>query len=216
MHEKGETSLPSPDKYLYARDNLDLQVTDSVVQRWTAASFAAEWFNDALKEAREGRDRNSRRREIVFAVCFIESYLFEWVRDEISRLVGLSIDELRRYFPDGDRRGIRERWKDVLKDLYKDKRIKEVPSFDPRVNPHWNLFVDLVGYRDGLVHASASRPEIDIDSQSTTPAPPPSPIPSPTDLDQLPAGWAVRVVVTVVRQLHQAVGTNPPAWLCEP
>ena len=175
MQEKDNTSP------LELRVEENIPVTEGLdVLIWSAGSFAHEWFNDALKEAREGRDRNSRRREIVFAVCFTESYLFEWVRDEISRLVGLSIDELRRYFPDGDRRGIRERWKDVLKDLYKDKRIKEVPSFDPRVNPHWNLFVDLVGYRDGLVHASASRPEIDIDSQSTTPAPPPSPIPSPT------------------------------------
>jgi hypothetical protein len=210
MQKKDNTSPPPLEPR--AEGNIPV-ADDSAVLIWSASSFAHEWFNDALKEAREGRDRSSRRREIVFAVCFTESYLFEWARDEIP---GLRIDKLSQYFPQGDRRGIRARWKDVLKNLYKDKRIKEVPSFDPRINPHWNLFVDLVDYRDGLVHASASRPEIDIDSQSTTPAPPPSPIPSPTDLDQLPAGWAVRVVVTVVRQLHQAVGTNPPAWLCEP
>jgi hypothetical protein len=41
-------------------------------------------------------------------------------------------------------------------------------------------------------------------------------VPSKTVLDQLSAGWAVRVVVTLVRRLHDAVGTPPPTWLVEP
>jgi len=205
MQDKDEASPPA----LHVSVSENVQAGDQVeVLRWAAASFACEWFTDALKEAREGRDRNSRRREIVFAVCFMESYLFEWVRDEIH---GVRIDTLTQFFPAEDRRGIRERWKEVLKALHDDNRISAVPSF---TGSSWPNFVKLVGYRDGLVHASASRPE--IDAPSTTPVASPPPVPSPTHLDHLPAGWAVRVVVTTVRELHQAVGTNPPAWIYEP
>ncbi len=199
MQEKDNTSP------LELRVEENIPVTEGLdVLIWSAGSFAHEWFNDALKEAREGRDRNSRRREIVFAVCFTESYLFEWVRDEIP---GLRIDELSESFPDQNRRGIRERWKEVIKALQVKNRIRQVPSFE---GSYWPAFVRLIDYRDGLVHAGASRPE--IDAQRTIRRP----LPSLTDLDQLAAGWAVQVVVTVVKQLHQAVGTNPPAWLCEP
>jgi hypothetical protein len=50
---------------------------------WLTASFAREWFNDAVHEARTGGDIQAKRREIVFAVSFAESYLFEWVRDQV-------------------------------------------------------------------------------------------------------------------------------------
>jgi hypothetical protein len=50
---------------------------------WLTYPFAKEWFEDALHEAKTGIDHNARRREIVFAVCFAESYLFEWVRDQV-------------------------------------------------------------------------------------------------------------------------------------
>src|SRR5919112_3743691 len=68
---------------------------------WLTYSFAPEWFEDALNEAKRGADHNARRREIVFAVCCAESYLFEWVRDEI---IGKSNMErlmkyLNKYFP---------------------------------------------------------------------------------------------------------------------
>ena len=45
--------------------------------------FAPDWLRDARSEAMLLEDIDSRRREIVFAVCFIESYLFEWVRDDV-------------------------------------------------------------------------------------------------------------------------------------
>ena len=40
---------------------------------WLNYSFAPEWFNDALTEARTGKDHHARRREILFAVCCAES-----------------------------------------------------------------------------------------------------------------------------------------------
>jgi hypothetical protein len=59
----------------------DEQVGELTV--WLTYSFAPDWFEDALHEAKTGIDHNAQRREIVFAVCCAESYLFEWVRDEI-------------------------------------------------------------------------------------------------------------------------------------
>jgi hypothetical protein len=50
---------------------------------WQTYSFAPEWFEDALREAKTSNDHNARRREIVFAVSCAESYLVEWVRDEV-------------------------------------------------------------------------------------------------------------------------------------
>ena len=40
------------------------------------ASFAQDWFIDALNEARNGIDYNAKRREILFSVCVAESYFF--------------------------------------------------------------------------------------------------------------------------------------------
>jgi hypothetical protein len=65
---------------------------------WTSSSWARDWFEDALSAAKEA-GRHARRRETLFAVCCAESYLFEWVRDEV--LKG-KYDELAKYFPPGN------------------------------------------------------------------------------------------------------------------
>ena len=36
---------------------------------WLSHNFAPEWFADALHEAKTVPSHNSRRREIIFAVC---------------------------------------------------------------------------------------------------------------------------------------------------
>lgn len=62
---------------------------------WNIATFAPEWYADALREALlSGRD--ARRREIVFAVCCAESYLIEWVRDHV---LNKQYNELEKFFP---------------------------------------------------------------------------------------------------------------------
>jgi hypothetical protein len=172
---------------------------------WLAYSFAPEWFRDALCEAQTGHDHHSRRREILFAVCFAESYLFEWVRDEV--LKG-DYDGLLEYFPvPHKRRGVRRRWKEVLKQLLENGKIGKEPDLGGRHEQEWKRLVD---YRDGLVHARASRP------QTTARPNERMPVPSKTDLDRLAAGWAVRVVIERVRLLHEAVNTPVPEWLVEP
>jgi hypothetical protein len=169
---------------------------------WRAALFAASWYNDALAEARLAKgDIDARRREIVFAACFLESYLFEWT----NSLVGPR--EVDKYLPLGDRDGIRERWKRVIKDLEADQKIRAKPSF---AGPDWTQFITLVAYRDGLVHANASRPTSDAAPDATPP------VPSPDDLRDMEPGWPVRVVADLVRSLHAAVGSGTPRWLINP
>jgi hypothetical protein len=47
---------------------------------WQTYSYGFEWFSDAVDQAGQ-RGHGCRRREIVFAVCAAETYLFEWVRE---------------------------------------------------------------------------------------------------------------------------------------
>ena len=49
---------------------------------WQNFRFAPDWFEDTRQEAGVS-GTPARRREIVFAVCFIESYLYEWVLNEV-------------------------------------------------------------------------------------------------------------------------------------
>jgi hypothetical protein len=169
---------------------------------WRAALFAASWYNDALAEARRAKgDIDARRREIVFAACFLETYLFEWT----NSLVGpRAVD---KYLPLGFRDGIRERWKRVIKDLESDNKIGGKPSFG---GTDWVEFITLVAYRDGLVHAHASRPTSDSEPNAIPP------VPSPVDLRDMEPGWPVRVVADLVRSLHAAVGSELPRWLVDP
>ena len=51
---------------------------------WQAYSWARDWFDDASIQTRLS-DHRSWRREILFSVCFAESYLFEWVRDDVLK-----------------------------------------------------------------------------------------------------------------------------------
>ena len=170
---------------------------------WLTYSFAPEWFNDALNEARTGRDHHSRRREILFAICAAESYILEWVRDEVLRR---DFDKLRKYFPPGKRRGVRKKWKKIPKELYRDGQISNKPNWG---GTEWQNFEELVNYRDGLVHARASRPETSSLSDDE------KPLPSKTDLDRMLPGWAVQRIATLIRYLHGAVGTSAPDWLVD-
>ena len=107
-----------------------IELRGSVVQRaafsipWNSFSFARDWFEDALREAQTGKDHNSRRREIVFAVCCVESYLIEWLRDDV---LNRKFDSFPRYFPPGDHRGIRPRWKGVIRKAHSDGLIDNMP-----------------------------------------------------------------------------------------
>ena len=84
--------------------------------------------------------------------------------------------------------------------------IPRQPKTDESHDEEWAKLLD---YRDGLVHARASRPQTAGQSGGQ------APLPTLAELDGLPAGWAVDVAVEHVRRLHDAAGTALPAWLRE-
>ncbi len=158
-------------------------------------SFAPDWLMDARAEARKN-GLSSRRREIVFAVCFLESYLYEWLRDNfLSRGKGF-----RTYLPP-QFQGISERWKFVVKELYKEGLIHRAPDFG---HEDWHKFTELVRYRNGFVHGLASVPEGD----AAIP-----PVPLPGVLDAWRPGEAVSRAIQVVKHLHRTVEMPEPEWL---
>jgi hypothetical protein len=170
---------------------------------WSSYSFAPEWFNDALNEARTGKDHHARRREIIFAICCAESYLVEWIRDEV---LNRDFNRLNQFFPPGERRGVAEKWKEVPKELKKAGLIAKSPDLG---SPYWQDWLKLVDLRNGLIHAKSSRPETHSQAADERP------VPSRNDLEKLPPGWAIKVVVALIRELHATVSTPVPAWLAD-
>lgn len=204
--EQKKEARTKPEDVVVALKTLTLKSSLSKAEIWLTYPFAQEWFNDALHEARIGLDHHSRRREILFAVCAAESYIVEWVRDEV---LNRDFKQLPVYFPSGLHRGVTDKWREIPKELYRDGKIRAKPDWG---GVEWQNFRRLVDYRDGLVHASASRPE----TYSLANPPNPNPNPSKTDLDNTSPGWAVNIVVNLIKHLHAAVGTTAPNWLVEP
>jgi hypothetical protein len=64
--------------------------------------FARSWYRDALREVAESfaGDMHGRRREVVFATCCAESYLYEWALDRLRAKLdpAAAFDKLEAYF----------------------------------------------------------------------------------------------------------------------
>src|SRR5262245_61990872 len=104
----------SPRNFPITPEPVALRFEPGTVTLWRSASLAPRWFEDGKREAAiHGPD--ARRREILFAVRFAESYLLEWVRDEV---VKRQFAALAEYFPPDDQRGVIDRWKEVPKLLH--------------------------------------------------------------------------------------------------
>ena len=168
---------------------------------WLSANFASSWYADAKSEAIGIGDTQRRRREITFSVAAVESYLLEWVRDEVLKrdFVLLEI-----YFPPGERRPVTEKWKETTKSLASDGLVQSAPSLAGKT---WENFRRLVEFRNGLIHARASRPQTAGLSEIQIP------VPSMEELQTLEPGWAVGVITALIRELHMATGTKEPDWL---
>jgi len=171
---------------------------------WKTFSFAPMWFGDALREARAGGGADGRRREIVFAVCSAESYIVEWVRDEILRR---EFTRLNDFFPPGKSEGITDKWKRVCMAATAQGLVPRAPSFSGR---EWHEFTKLVDLRNGLIHARSSRPETAGVADREMPHP------SKDDLDAMKAGGPTRTVAALIRSLHSASSTATPPWVVDP
>lgn len=195
------TDKPSPVEITPIGDILSVQGSDVVVELWAYGTYASDWFGDAQKEVNIESD-HARRREIIFAVCAIESYLVEWVRDDV---LNRSFRHLANYFPVKDRNiGIDKRWRRVIERLYTDSKIRRKPTLGGQ---YWDAFTALVRFRNGIVHGRTSRPESDKVPKDERPEP------TVNQLAKLGPGGAVQVIAKVIRKLHEAVGTTPPGWL---
>jgi len=182
---------------------------------WITTNLARSWYDDAMSEV-EGNlaaggstHRDRVRREILFAVCLAETYLFEWVRDSVLKH---DYEKLNQYFPPIERKRpkmpVRERWREVPKQLASEGLLSRLPRWTAEQDMAWKRLVD---YRNGLVHARASRPDTKGLGNGE------NPIPGPDELDQVvKRGWALGVVIDRIRGLHQAAGTELPSWLQRP
>jgi hypothetical protein len=192
---KGDTVITVP--------TAQIRVTAHAPTLWVSANFSEPWFRDAAREA-EGKDRHhSTRREIVFAASFLESYIFEWAR----QVCGL--ERINEYFPPkarfkGDhriQRPLKDKWKCVPGELHTDGLISKIPDLD-----HSGLGM-LVEFRNGLLHARASRPSTESLSKEFRP------VPEPGQLESIGHGWACGVAKKLVLKLHEDLQTPAPSYL---
>jgi hypothetical protein len=175
------------------------------IELWITRPYAPSWFEEAQNEAKKKNDPKAIPREIIFAVCFAESYLVEWALNEVFNK---ELDEFNNYplirykFP-----GIADRWKKVVKDLCENELNVNPPDFG---KSYWGDWLKLIGFRSGIVHGASSFPE-------KSPLPKKKkPRPSPSELSNTKPGWATKVVIELVKELHEAVGTKTPHWLRKP
>jgi hypothetical protein len=165
------------------------------------------WFCDARWEAENPQavgNYHYRRREVIFAVCFAEAYLFEWT----LAALGLDGDKLTRYFPISEKGGIADRWAKVPAALHQDGFLKADLRVSKKHRKSWQNLIDI---RNGLTHSKASWPEV-VGREVRHP----KPIPRLLDLGAKPPGWALAIAKERVLRLHAAAGTSAPPWITAP
>ena len=185
-----------------------LSVTTYPATIWLSASFSRFWYDDAVREAR-GSDEHAVRREIVFSACFLESYIFEWARDLLQHC-GLPMDRVNDYFPLEPRhekwkRNLKEKWKYVPHELADCGLIPAKP--DLTSSRLWSELCDLVDFRNGLIHARASRPSTEGLNEKARP------VPAVEALRHKGPGWAIGVATELVKKLHLDIGTSHPEYI---
>ena len=131
--------------------------------------------------------------------CFLESYIFEWVR-------GIDIGAINTYFPTDKKhpnygRNLKKKWKEIPAELCEADLIPSNPILD------LSDLGQLITKRNGLVHAKASRPFNSNVPQSEQPDP------KRSELDEMNPGWAVEICVALVKQLHDGSSTPVPKYV---
>jgi hypothetical protein len=185
-----------------------LHLSGQNITIWLSDNFSKDWYMDALEEAgRFGEnDQNlisSIRREILFSICFLESYIFEWTRGLVQ------IEEIEDFFPSKQRfkddpkyrRSLKDKWKNIPKELYEVGKISKIPSLE------LSGLGNLLKHRHGLVHAASSRPVTNTQTETA------QGFPTKEDLRKLSPGWATRIAHNLVESLHTELGTAIPDYL---
>lgn len=206
------------------------------VTAWISQRIAEKWLRDAGTEAGRGEAlrvqfeaaeaeeaaqtwqaiADSVRREIVFAACFAEAFLFEYVRDHV---IGDSdnrrFDEFRAFMlePEDDSLwgifNFKNRWKQTAKALHLKGRLADPKAFF--VSGEWSSLCQMIGYRNNLVHGNVGLPRETWDDDRKYE-------PSPRRLVDLGPRWATSVVLRSARALHglNLTQTRGPSYLRPP
>lgn len=188
---------------VHAQDSIS--VSGEVQSYYVYASYAEEWWEDACRNVPGRRDesgatRDAIRRQIVFAVCALESWFFEWVRDELVDDTGQSSVLFSQAPPP-----IADRIKFVLDKLHGRGKLVEEPEFG--ASEAWDDLHDLLSHRNGLVHALASWP------RGTVPADADEARPTPQELSGLAPARPLEVVRGVADFLTSFADDEPPEWM---
>jgi hypothetical protein len=195
------TDTEKQSHYVLSAEPGRFEMVGSPVALWVTATFSSDWYLDALREATNPDGRGSVRRQIAFAVALAETYLFEWVRDEVLHR---QYRELETLIPlEHWRQPVERKWKQIPMVLHSRRMIPA--AFDAGTSRVWADFTRLVDYRNGLLHGGASWP------QSDTPQRKPK-LPQ-GELERLASDWPLDVVRRLILELHATVGTAPPDWL---
>lgn len=164
--------------------------------------YAPDWWEDALKSVPDGAgDAGAMRRQIVFAVCALESWFFEWVRDDVLE----DATQSSVLFADITARGLPNRIKCVLGEMHSRGRLDAEPGYGE--SDAWQDLHELLRHRNGLVHALASRPRGDIPEEAEGPRP------DFRELTEMEPAWPVSVVRGVVELLSSFDDAEPPEWM---
>lgn len=165
--------------------------------------LAQAWWADVVAEAVAGRD--ARRRQIVFGGAFLETYLYEWVRDVVLVNDPDRWDRLDRLFPVGDSRNVVQRWKQVPKALAERGAIQAIPDLGVGA---WEEIIRLLTFRNGLLHGTSSPPVGSAVPEGRV---------SPASVDVLASigpGWVPSTVVSAVDLLLSGTASGVrPEWM---
>lgn len=170
--------------------------------------YAERWWEDAAGEAAAAADagderavRDAVRRQIVFVVCALESWLFEWVRDDVLSDVAAA----SALFVEGGRERLTDRIKRVLCELHAQGELATEPGFAE--SDAWEDLHDLLDDRHGLVHAVASLPRGDVPEDAEKARP------TPERLEALAPAEPLVTVRGVVKLVAGFADDEPPEWM---
>lgn len=167
------------------------------------ANYAEHWYADALAEVKDSADSNNKRREIVFSTCFLESYIYEWVRNYGTHFVTKYFSETAKTH-DGDfyAKGLKNKWKYIPSEIAKELGLVQSLTLD------LSGLGELIKFRNGLVHAKASKFYNAFTEKSD------QPVPSQEELEgSIKTGWAISVASKLVTSLHEKLNSDVPNYL---
>lgn len=167
-----------------------------------AANYSEDWYADACAEVNDNANRNNKRREIVFSACFLESYIYEWVRKcGANYTINFFNDTAKNADGKFYTKGLKNKWKYIPPVMASELGVEKGLKLD------LSELGTLIALRNGFVHAAASKLYNSFTEKKD------QPVPTPEQLDQVKSGWAVSVAENLVISLHDQINSNAPGYL---